>query len=134
MRRHCVLHVDDDPDDAFLFARALRKRCPGIRLLHAASGEEAMEKLESVTGEILLPELLVLDLKMTGLGGVDVLQWLRKQERFKHVKVVILSGGSLEQDRRRTDGLGVTAHVVKTSDWHQVASVIAQILEPAPAD
>lgn len=132
MQGHCVLHVDDDPDDAYLFARALRKRCPGIRLLQASSGEEAVERLRSRTPSAFVPEVAILDLKMKGLGGLDVLQWLREQKEYGNLKIVILSGSSLEQDRRKSKALDVAAYITKTADWGEVADQIANILEPPP--
>src|SRR5688572_14858832 len=75
---HQLLHVDDDPDVAFLLERALQvNRLSHWLFLHRPGGAEAIEYLQRAkNGEWPRPAMLVLDIKMPGMGGLHVLEWL----------------------------------------------------------
>src|ERR1051325_7636490 len=115
-----VLHVEDDSDDAFFFGRALRKVWPGCEVYRVANGEQALKYLNSCDGSGF-PDLMILDLKLPGMSGFEVLGWMRSQDRLKGLPVVVLSGSSLEIDRKQASELGASAYLVKSSVYTDTA-------------
>jgi CheY-like chemotaxis protein len=117
--RYSILMADDSEDDRFFIRTAL---CDHPRLgvvAEVSSGEETIEYL-SGTGiyhnrqEYPFPDLLLLDLKMPGFSGYDVLGWLQKQS-FPFLKVVVLSGALLDDDRTQSLELGADAYHTKAA-------------------
>src|SRR5262245_8684610 len=90
-----LLHVDDDPDVGFLLERALRVNQMGHwRFLYRPGGVEALEYLqEAMDCKMPVPDLLVLDLKMPGLSGLEVLEWVNAN--MPALPAVILSSSGL---------------------------------------
>lgn len=133
MNHITLLHVEDDPDDAFFFARALAKAQPRWEVRRVASGEQALEYLQGV-GDYAnrqahpLPRLMVLDLKLPGLNGFEVLSWVRSQVALRGLPVIILSGSSLGTDQQRATQLGASGYLTKHSDYQEVVQAAVQLL------
>lgn len=85
-----ILLVEDDDDDALLFQRAVGQSSHDIHLLRACNGQEAVDLLENSAPDIL-PELVVLDLNMPLMNGREFLTWLRADERFEDIQVIVLT-------------------------------------------
>jgi CheY-like chemotaxis protein len=121
-----ILLVDDNEDDIFLFKRALEKSGISAELGVVYGGEEAIEylrKVESV-GVSAMPNLVLLDIKMPGVGGFDVLKWIRQRAAFMRVPVVILSASSRGEDLVRAMQLGANSVIIKPSDLDDLAKMI----------
>jgi DNA-binding response OmpR family regulator len=113
-----LLHVDDDQNDAFLLQRAVRKsQLDSIwRCDHLATGAAAVEYLgQTVLGKAQLPDLLVLDVKMPGMGGLEVLEWA--VANVPRMPAVMLTSSDLLQDRLRARDLGSCGYFVKTPSF-----------------
>ena len=110
-----LLHVDDDPDVVLLLERALRVSQMGHwRLQYRPAGSEALEYLQqSINGEVPMPDLLVLDLKMPGLSGLEVLEWVNAN--IPALPAVILSSSGLLEDRLRARDLGSKGYFEKSA-------------------
>jgi len=137
------LHVEDDPDDAFFFSRAIRKAKPECEFHREIHGEGAIAylskaELENKPGSSSIPNLMVLDLKLPGLSGFEVLSWTRAQAAFKTLPVIILSGSPLGEDRRKAFELGASDFIVKHSDYDQIAEQVVRFISqnrpPAPGE
>jgi DNA-binding response OmpR family regulator len=129
-----ILHVEDDEDDAFFFFRALKSVQPGIALDRMANGERAINFLrklaeEEKSGALAVPDLMVLDLKLPGLSGFEVLSWTRGQEAFKTLPIVVLSGSSLAQDKRKASELGASYFIVKHSEYDEIVKQILHFFD-----
>ena len=124
--------VDDDANDAELFARAVRKSNLHVGLKILTSGSQAIEYLQakgSYADRTLypLPDVIVLDLKMPGLNGFDFLAWRKVSGVFHSIPVVILSGLASEADVKRVFELGANKHIVKpegSNDWMRVVKEV----------
>ncbi len=131
-----VLHVEDDPDDAFFLARAFAKAQPVCAVQRVAKGEEALDYLggAGAYGDRAahpFPDLVVLDLKLPGLSGFEVLAWVRAQEKLKELPIVVLSGSWLDEDRRRAEALGATGYLVKSCLYNDVAEAVLRLVPAA---
>lgn len=105
-----VLLVEDSGDDRFLTSRVLRKA--GIDEIRVASdGREALELL--FAPDIPLPELLILDLRLPLVDGLQVLAELRREEKTKGLPVLILTSSDDPRDRETCLNLGVIAYLTK---------------------
>lgn len=128
-----ILHVEDDPDDAFFFRRAIKNVKPECELHVVNDGESAMNYLlsaavESNTGAHPMPDLMVLDLKLNGSSGFEILSWTRAQDGLKSLPIVILSGSSLAEDQRKACDLGASDFIVKHSDYDQIAEQVVRFI------
>jgi two-component system response regulator len=126
-----ILLAEDSDADAELIARALRK---GNVVNHVARVRDGVEALEFVFCEGAFsqrrsghPRLILLDLKMPRLGGIDVLRRLKADERTKAVPVVVLTSSAEEHDVVESYKLGVNSYLVKPVEFPSFTQVIAQV-------
>src|SRR5262245_5023602 len=106
-----LLIIDDNPDDETLTRRALsRSPFSTVQIVVARDGVEALALLlgdpEKQVDPISLPDLVLLDLKMPRLSGLDVLEKLRHNERTRCLPIVVFTSSSEERDLRRSYELG----------------------------
>lgn len=120
-----ILLVEDNPDDAGLTIRALKKHNLANKLLHLEDGQEALDFLFSDKNE--MPRLVLLDLKMPRVDGIDVLRRLKNDERRKVIPVVVLTSSKEEKDIVESYQLGVNAYIVKPVDFDQFAKAVADL-------
>jgi len=121
-----VLVVDDDPDDLEITRRALAKVGCGETCLTACRGEDALAFLR---GCAELPALILLDLKMPGMNGIDTLRHIRSDDRLKHIPVIIVTNSTLESDRSAALAAGANAFLHKAFDLGQYGRDIQGQLE-----
>ncbi len=127
-----ILLVEDDASDAALTLRALKQRNLGGRVFHVVDGDEA---LEFVFGTNFLsewepagaPRLILLDLKLRKVSGLDVLRELKSQDRTKVIPVVVLTSSREEIKTVESYKLGVNSYVIKPVDGKQFAQIIGDI-------
>jgi CheY-like chemotaxis protein len=131
--RNTVLLVEDNEDDVFFLCRALRAAQLDVPVQVASDGQEAMDYLVG-KGEFVdrtrfpLPALILLDLKLPHVHGLQTLSWVREQPEIKNVPVFILTSSSEGRDRTKAAELGARGFHVKPPNRELVADV-AQILE-----
>lgn len=128
-----ILQVEDDPDDAFFFCRAIRKKQLDCELHVEKNGEGAINYLRAAAPETQsnshrVPDLMLLDLKLPGLSGFEVLAWTRSQPAFQSLPIIVLSGSSLAEDKKKASGLGASEFIVKHSDYDQIAEKVAELI------
>lgn len=121
-----ILLIEDNLDDAGLTIRALKKHNLANNLLHLQDGEEALNYLfsERMNG---LPKVILLDLKMPKVDGIEVLRRLKSDERKRIIPVVVLTSSKEERDIVDSYKLGVNAYIVKPVDFDKFAKAIAEI-------
>jgi two-component system response regulator len=118
--------VEDNPDDAILTTRALKKQNLANHLMHLADGEQALEYLfnPSVTQ---LPKLILLDLKMPKVDGIEVLAKIKSDPRLKIIPVVVLTSSKEENDVIESYRMGVNAYIVKPVDFDKFVKAVSEI-------
>jgi two-component system, response regulator len=131
MSAKTILLVEDNPMDEELTVRAFKKSGISNRLVVARDGVEALEVLhgkDPATGEPrALPELVLLDLKLPKIDGLEVLKALRAHDATRLLPVVILSSSNEEQDLIRSYSLGANSFVRKPVDFAQFLEATKQL-------
>ncbi len=107
-----ILLVEDNIDDADLTIRALKKNNLTSSLLHLEDGVEALDFVFSPDG-LNLPKLILLDVKMPRMSGIEVLRVLKSDERTQSIPVVMLTSSKEEPDIKECYKLGVNSYIVK---------------------
>ena len=125
-KTHKILIVDDDPDDTDITKRVLSKAGFKILVGVVESGEAALELLQK---EDDLPSLILLDLKMPGMSGIDTLRLIRSYRRLKSIPVIIATNSNLESDRNASYAAGADGFIQKDFDIGKFGRDIKSILE-----
>jgi two-component system response regulator len=132
MAEKTILLVEDNPDDVALTLRAFQKNNVANRIVVAADGAEGLDYLFGTgrhagrdTGEV--PALILLDLKLPKIDGLEVLRRLRADERTKLLPVVILTSSKEEQDLVSGYALGANSYVRKPVDFNHFLEAARQL-------
>jgi two-component system response regulator len=127
-----ILLVEDNPDDEDLTLRALEQNRIKNAVVVARDGAEALDYLFG-TGKYagrdtnLLPQVVLLDLKLPKIDGLEVLRRLRADNRTKLLPVVILTSSNEEQDKLKGYSLGANSYVRKPVDFIQFTDAVKQL-------
>lgn len=119
-----ILLVEDNPDDERLTLRALKRANITNPIQVVRDGEEA---LTAIWAADPLPCVVLLDLKIPKINGLEVLQRIRANERTRVVPVVMLTSSSEEQDIIESYNLGANSYVRKPVDFEQFTEAVAQL-------
>ncbi len=127
-----ILLVEDNPDDEALAIRALKRHHISNQVIVARDGVEALEYLFG-TGMYagrdisLKPTVVLLDLKLPRVDGLEVLRRVREDERTKLLPIVVLTTSSEEQDMLNSYSLGCNSYIRKPVDFVQFSEAIRQL-------
>ena len=124
MGKKVILLVEDNADDAALTLRALKKNNITNEVVVARDGTEALEIL---LGNDCAPALVLLDLKLPKVDGMEVLRRIRAHEKTKHLPVVIFTSSREEQDLIRGYDLGTNSYIRKLVDFTQFSEAVRQM-------
>ena len=126
-----VLLVEDDPDHVFLVRRALGDLAGvAVTVEVAGDGEQALQRLARARFEPGgQPRLVLLDLKMPRLGGLEVLRRIRADESTQRLPVVVLTSSERQEDREEALRQGATWFVCKPTDGRRFRSEIQQLAD-----
>ena len=126
-----ILYAEDNPADAELTLRTLKAKHIANNIVWVKDGVEALDFLhcrEAYAGRTNgMPKLILLDLKMPRMDGIDVLRELKSDERMKTIPVVIMTSSHEENDLVRSYQLGVNSYVVKPMDFDKFADMVEEI-------
>jgi len=127
-----ILLVEDNPHDAELTIRALKKANLANRLIHLHDGAEALDFLfakgayaDRDIGN--RPKVILLDIKMPKVDGIEVLRQLKLDEASRTIPVVIMTSSKEEQDIITSYDLGVNSYVVKPVDFDGFAKAVSEL-------
>lgn len=121
-----ILLVEDNPDDEALTLRALKRNNILNEVVVAHDGVEALEYLDNCTPECL-PELVLLDLKLPRISGLEVLRQIRENNKTRRLAVVILTSSNEERDILTGYNLGVNSYIRKPVDFEQFIEAVRQL-------
>lgn len=127
-----ILLVEDNPRDAEIAMRALRRHNLANHLVHVQDGQEALDWLFGI-GQYAgrdtnhRPKVVLLDLKLPKVDGIEVLRAIRADDRTLRLPVVILTSSREEQDVIRTYALGANSYIVKPVDFENFSTAVAEL-------
>jgi two-component system response regulator len=127
-----ILLVEDNPDDEILTLRALRRANVGNDIVVARDGVEALDYLFGTGGHAgrdtrELPHVMLLDLKLPRIDGLEVLRRVRADDRTRVLPVVILTSSIEERDRIEGYRLGANSYVQKPVDFTEFVEAVRQL-------
>jgi CheY-like chemotaxis protein len=126
-----ILLVEDDPKDVELTLTALEEYNLANEVVIARDGEEALDYLycrgKFNSRPLENPAVLLLDLKLPKVDGLEVLQQVKSDEKLKLIPVVVLTSSHEEKDMVASYRLGVNAYVVKPVDFHEFVNAIKEL-------
>src|SRR6201992_1605378 len=123
-----ILLVEDDPDHEALAIRALRKANVANEIKVARDGAEAIDYMEGIgTGVNRLPQLVLLDLKLPKVEGLDVLRAIRASDKTALLPVVVLTSSDEERDIVASYRLGVNSYIRKPVNFNDFAEATRQL-------
>lgn len=125
-----IVLVEDSQADADMALRILRKNTLTARTLWLKDGVEALdfmrERVTKAEASATRPKLILLDIKMPRLDGIEVLRQLKSDERTRSIPVVMLTSSAEDKDLQACYELGVNSYLVKPVGFGAFATVIAQ--------
>ena len=125
-----ILLVEDNPLDAELTMRALKNGGLANKLLWVKDGQQALDYLfrqgEYSSRDDITPRLVLLDLKMPRVDGIEVLKAVKANEKTKRIPVVVMTSSQEERDVAQSYDLGVNSYVVKPVDFNALAELARQ--------
>ncbi len=128
-----VLYVEDNPNDADIFSRLIRKLNRPVTYTIISSGSEALDYL---TGQgvyeqekTVLPKLVLMDLNLEGLSGIDVIEKTRSIDRTRFVPIVAFSTSDNPTDVQLAYIAGINAYVVKPGGYQETGIVLEKLCD-----
>jgi len=127
-----VLLIEDNPSDAELTMRALKKRNLANRLFHAKDGAEALDFIFA-RGQFADrrvengPKVVLLDLKLPKIDGIEVLKRIKSDERTKKTPVVVMTSSREDRDLEACYDLGANGYVVKPVEFEDFSRAVSEL-------
>jgi CheY-like chemotaxis protein len=130
--RSVILWAEDNDDDALLMERAFRKAALPGSFVRVADGIQATEYLSgqgrySDRCRYPMPKLLLLDIKMPRMSGLDVLQWKQSRPELRELAAVILTSSAQERDRDEASRLGARRYLVKPGSFEDLVGQVKEL-------
>lgn len=124
-----ILLVEDNMEDAELVLRSLRKNHIGNSILHLVDGVEALDYIFakgkfSERNIEKIPRIILLDLKMPKIGGIEVLRLIKSDERMRTIPVVIMTASREDRDRIESYQLGADSYIIKPVSFDNFTKVV----------
>jgi two-component system response regulator len=121
-----VVIVEDDPNDAELILRVFRKHNMANKIVLLKDGAEALDFFFGSRANDH-PKVVLLDLKLPKINGIEVLQQLKTRERTKNIPVVVLTSSAENQDIKDAYQYGVNSYVTKPIRFEEFANAVAEL-------
>lgn len=124
---HLIFIVDDDPDDRQIILDAFLERSPLIDYVFIENAETLLEMLYS--GDSEFPALILLDLNMPGMLGLQALKEIRGNKQFSQIPIIVLTTSTLNQDRKTSYELGASCFLRKPDSFGELVELTDSIVK-----
>jgi len=124
-----IMLVEDNLEDAAVTKRVLKHNKLDKGLAIATNGKEALAALQNKT-EADLPQLILLDINLPDISGIDLLTCIKKDNNLRNIPVVILTGSNEDQDIQKSYDLGASSYLVKPISNDALMLVIEKLFYP----
>lgn len=119
-----ILLVEDEESDAIALRRALKRHGVNAPVTWVKDGLEALHYLQSEEPFIPMPELIIMDLRMPRMSGLELLAWLRDRPSLRSIPTIVMSSSSSAQDIQQAYALGAHTYTVKPSDFGSLVKLV----------
>ncbi|HMH33874.1 MAG TPA: response regulator [Puia sp.] len=124
--KNLIFIVDDDPDDRQIILDAFLEKNPALDYIFMDSAQELLKNLDDENAP--LPALILLDLNMPGILGLQALKEIRGNKLFSQLPIIILTTSTLNNDKKASYELGVSCFITKPDLFSKLVEIIAAIL------
>lgn len=108
-----IMLVEDNPVDVAFTKRVLKNNRLDKDLAVAVDGKEAISALERLSGIGMLPDIILLDINLPDISGIELLTKIKKDMRFSRIPTIMLTGSNIDDDIQRSYDLGASTYLVK---------------------
>ncbi|HEV2355406.1 MAG TPA: response regulator [Puia sp.] len=122
-----IFIVDDDPDDRQIILDAFLEKNPQIDYVFIENAETLLQSLYSEASEF--PALIILDLNMPGMLGLQALKEIRNNRKFSQIPIIVLTTSTLHQDRRASYELGAACFLRKPDSFNELVDITDSIVK-----
>jgi CheY-like chemotaxis protein len=132
MTQNVLLHVEDDPNDVLLLQRAFRKANSPLGIQAVTDGDKAVAYLSGADEyadreKFPLPAVVLLDLKMPRKSGLEVLQWIRNEQKLRRLIVIVFTSSKHDEDVNKAYEIGANSYLVKPVGFDMLVDVAKMI-------
>ena len=128
MEQRNILLVEDNPDHAELAMRCLEEHEIANQVHHVDNGEAALEFLRGIGGGPSRPDLILLDLRLPKVDGLEVLEEIKGSAVWREIPVVVLTTSRAEPDVERAYALHANSYLVKPIDFSELSKLVSDLV------
>jgi CheY-like chemotaxis protein len=121
-----ILFVEDDAIEVMMFVRVLQKIGSNHRLIEASNGEEALAILKA---KEIIPDIILLDLNMPKLNGIEFLKIVKSNEATRHIPVIIFTTSNNHRDIASCYKIGISGYIIKPLKYEDYLVLVQKTLE-----
>ncbi|GLB49662.1 response regulator [Neptunitalea lumnitzerae] len=122
-----ILSIEDNANDIQLMRRIFNKDIPNVEIRHINNGEEALKIMKERNFLADAPSLVLLDIKMSGINGLDLLKQIKNNDSLRAIPIVIFSSSVQLSDLQRAYELSVNSYIEKPKDFQQLKETLKTI-------
>ncbi|MBD2199698.1 MULTISPECIES: response regulator [Calothrix] len=122
-QQNLLLLVEDEPGNILLIKRAMSKLKLNIQIQAVEDGEQAVNYLKKSP----LPQLILTDIKMPRMNGIELLAWIKQQPEFSQLPVIMFSSSGEIEDINQATALGASSYIVRPGSFAELVEVMQQI-------
>ena len=129
MRSNHILAIEDDETDITLMKRIFRKQLPQFDVKYISDGEEALTYIDSLAFKTEPPRLILLDIKIPKVNGLEILSELRKTKNYRTIPVVMMSSSDRKDEIELSYHLGANSYIEKPKSFIELCKALPALIE-----
>lgn len=124
-----IFYVEDDTDFAFIMQHAIQEVNNDLSIKIIENGKDAMQALHQLSDSRVKPRIIMLDLNLPGLSGLDLLKKIKEMQHLKHVPVIFFTTSDNPKDVRASLEFGANAYLTKPSGYLNLVSCVSSLYD-----